>query len=105
MQLLAPIAEEAEQVYVFQRTPQWISPRAKYGQPVEPEIRWLLDNFPGYWNWWRYMAIAALFQTHDFLIPDDEWARRAATVNADERQAARRPHGLHQGPDRRSTRT
>ncbi len=55
---LAPIAEDAEQVYVFQRTPQWISPRDKYGQPVEPEVHWLLDNFPGYWNWWRYMAIA-----------------------------------------------
>jgi len=73
VQLLSPIAEEAEQVYVFQRSKQWISPRPKYGQPIEPEVRWLLDNFPGYWNWWRYMAIAALFKTHDQLVPDEEW--------------------------------
>jgi 4-hydroxyacetophenone monooxygenase len=81
VQLLAPIAEDAAQVHVFQRTPQWISPRDKYGQPVEPEVRWLLDNFPGYWNWWRYMAIAALFGTHGFLIPDDEWVAQGGKFN------------------------
>lgn len=82
VQLLAPIAADAEQVFVFQRTPQWISPRDKYGQPVEPEIRWLLDNFPGYWHWWRYMAIAALFGTHGFLIPDEEWQAKGGKFNA-----------------------
>ena len=81
VQMLAPIAEAAEQVYVFQRTPQWISPRPKYGEPVEPEIRWLLDNFPGYWNWWRYMAIAALFQTHRFLVADEEWRAQGGNLN------------------------
>ena len=49
--------------------------------PVEPEVRWLLDNFPGYWNWWRYMAIAALFQTHRFLIPDEEWKAQGGKFN------------------------
>jgi 4-hydroxyacetophenone monooxygenase len=81
VQLLAPIAEEAEQVFVFQRTEQWISPRDKYGKPVEPEVRWLLDNFPGYWNWWRYMAIAALFGTHGYLIPDQEWKAQGGIFN------------------------
>src|SRR4051812_2538324 len=81
VQLLAPVAEDAEQVFVFQRTPQWISPRDKYGQPVEPEVRWLLDNFPGYWNWWRYMAIAALFGTHGFVVPDEEWVAQGGKWN------------------------
>jgi len=81
VQLLAPVAADAEQVFVFQRTPQWISPRDKYGQPVEPEVRWLLDNFPGYWNWWRYMAIAALFGTHGFVVPDDEWVAQGGKWN------------------------
>jgi 4-hydroxyacetophenone monooxygenase len=81
VQLLAPIARDAEQVFVFQRTPQWISPRDKYGRAIEPEIRWLLDNFPGYWNWWRYMAIAALFQTHRFFIPDEEWKKAGGRFN------------------------
>ncbi|MBY0402062.1 NAD(P)/FAD-dependent oxidoreductase [Myxococcota bacterium] len=82
VQLVAPIAEQAEQVHVFQRTPQWISPRDKYGKAVEPEIRWLLDHFPGYWNWWRYMAIAALFQTHHYLIPDEGWKASGGKFNA-----------------------
>jgi 4-hydroxyacetophenone monooxygenase len=81
VQLLAPIAEEAERVYVYQRTPQWISPRDKYGKPVEPEIRWLLDHFPGYWNWWRYMAIAALFDTHAYLLPDEAWKAQGGRFN------------------------
>lgn len=81
VQLLAPIAEVAEQVHVFQRTPQWISPREKYGAPVEPEVRWLLDNFPGYWNWWRYMAVAALFGTHGYIEPDEEWRAKGGKWN------------------------
>ncbi len=80
VQLLAPIAREAEQTFVFQRTPQWISPRPKYGQPVEPEIRWLLDNFPGYWNWLRFTAMA-FNDLHDFLVPDEDWVKRGGTVN------------------------
>jgi len=81
VQLLAPVADQADQVFVFQRTPQWIAPRDKYGQAVEPEIRWLQDNFPGYWNWWRYMAIAALFGTHGYLIPDDDWKAQGGHFN------------------------
>jgi 4-hydroxyacetophenone monooxygenase len=81
VQILSRIAEDAAQVSVFQRTPQWIAPRAKYGQSVEPEIRWLLDSFPGYWNWWRYMAIAALFGTHGFLTADEEWIAKGGHFN------------------------
>ena len=79
--MVSPIAEQAEQVYVFQRTPQWISPRDKYGEPVEPEVRWLLDNFPGYWNWWRYMAIAALFGRTASSSRDPEWQAQGGHWN------------------------
>ena len=48
VQMLGAIAREAEQVSVFQRTPQWIMPREKYGHAMEPEVAWLLKNFPGY---------------------------------------------------------
>ena len=83
VQMVHTIATErgATHVDVYQRTPQWISPRAGYGKPVEPEIRWLLDNFSGYWNWWRYMAIAALFGTHGFIIPDEEWKAKGGKFN------------------------
>ena len=81
VQLLAPVAEEAAQVYVFQRTPQWISPRANYGRAVEAEVRWLLDNVPGYWNWCRYTSAIGLFTWHeDFLVPDREWERQGGHI-------------------------
>lgn len=58
VQLLKRVAEEASQVYVHQRTPQWISPRENYGAPIEPEVRWLLDNMPYYWNWYSYEMLS-----------------------------------------------
>ena len=66
---------------VFQRTPQWIAPRPNYGRPVEPEVRWLFDNLPGYWNWCRYTSIIGLMTWHeDFLIPDPEWEKQGGTI-------------------------
>jgi 4-hydroxyacetophenone monooxygenase len=81
VQLLGAVAEDAAQVFVFQRTPQWISPRPKYGQDLEPETAWLLENFPGYWHWWRYRSFAELFDSHDTIIVDPEWQARGGQVN------------------------
>jgi 4-hydroxyacetophenone monooxygenase len=81
VQLLAPVAENAAQVHVFQRTAQWISPRAHYGERVEAEVRWLLDRLPGYWNWCRYTSMIGLFTWHeDFLVPDPEWEKQGGHI-------------------------
>ena len=81
VQLMAPVAEKAEHLSVFQRTPQWIAPRPNYGRPVEPEVRWLLDNLPGYWNWSRYTSIIGLMTWHeDFLVPDPEWEKKGGHI-------------------------
>jgi 4-hydroxyacetophenone monooxygenase len=82
VQLLARVAEQADQVYVFQRTPQWISPRENYGQPITPEAQWLLDTMPYYWNWSRYTAVIPLFGARELLEPDDEWIAGGGHVNA-----------------------
>jgi len=81
VQLLAPVARAAEQVYVFQRTAQWISPRPKYGQPVEPEIRWLLAHMPGYWNWSKFMSFSGLFNSHELMVADEEWQAQGGIYN------------------------
>jgi 4-hydroxyacetophenone monooxygenase len=54
VQMLSAVASRARSVGVFQRTPQWISPRERYGEPIKPETRWLLDTVPYYWNWYCY---------------------------------------------------
>jgi 4-hydroxyacetophenone monooxygenase len=81
VQMLGAIAREAAQVYCFQRTPQWVSPRDKYGQPMEPETVWLARNFPGYWNWWRYSATSNLFETHQIMLIDREWQAKGGLIN------------------------
>jgi 4-hydroxyacetophenone monooxygenase len=81
VQLLGAVAAEAAQVSVFQRTPQWIAPRDKYGVPVEAEMTWLLDNFPGFWNWSRFMGFAGLFETHRMVLVDPEWQAGGGLVN------------------------
>jgi 4-hydroxyacetophenone monooxygenase len=40
-----------------------------------------MDNFPGYWNWYRYMAGAPLFDTHALVCTDPEWQAKGGTVN------------------------
>ncbi len=81
VQLLGRVAEMSQHVDVFQRTPQWISPRDKYGDPVEPEVRWLTDSMPAYWNWCRITSIMHLFDFHkDFLIRDPEFEATGGRV-------------------------
>jgi len=81
VQLLAPVAEIADRIYMYQRTPQWISPRDKYGKEVESEIHWLTSNMPGYWNWCRYTSIMHLFNFHkDYLIVDAEWQKQGGQI-------------------------
>ena len=83
VQLLARVAEMSAQVEMFQRTPQWISPRDKYGQHVEPEITWLLGAVPGYWNWCRITSIMHLFNfDKDFLIRDEEFEKTGGRISA-----------------------
>ena len=81
VQLLGRVASAAKHVYTFQRTPQWISPRARYGEPVEAEMRWLLDTMPYYWNWSRVTPLIPAFDTYDLLVPDPDWQRRGGYFN------------------------
>lgn len=83
VQLLGRVAEMSQHVRVFQRTPQWISPRDKYGDHVEPEVRWLIDSVPGYWNWCRITSIMHLFNfDKDFLIRDVEFEKSGGRISA-----------------------
>ena len=81
VQLLGTVARQAEHVTVFQRTPQWIMPRHQYGQPVEPEVKWLVRNLPGYANWWRYSSTAGLFETHALMQTDPQWQAQGGLVS------------------------
>ncbi len=81
VQLLSAVAQKAAHVSVVQRTPQWISPREKYGAPIEPGVAWLYANLPGYWNWSRYTATAGLFEIHNLQRVDRDWQAQGGKVS------------------------
>ncbi|WP_449469736.1 flavin-containing monooxygenase [Sphingobium chungangianum] len=81
VQLLSAVAQKAGHVSVVQRTPQWISPREKYGAPIEPELAWLNENMPGYWNWSRYTATMPLFDIDRLQRVDREWQAQGGKVS------------------------
>lgn len=73
VQLLSKVAEKADSVVVYQRTPQWISPRTNYGVPIADELQWLIQNMPFYWNWNKYVAGLSTIDLRNVLMPDEEW--------------------------------
>lgn len=81
VQLLQAIAKRASSVGVYLRTPQWISPRERYGEPISPESRWLLDTMPYYWNWYIYSMLAMGLGTQVLQEPDPEWQKKGGKVN------------------------
>lgn len=81
VQLLSKISETAASVTVYQRTPQWISPRARYGEAISDELQWLLQTMPFYWNWNKYIAGFASNDLRDLLIVDEQWVADGGDVN------------------------
>jgi 4-hydroxyacetophenone monooxygenase len=53
-QTVPEIALDAEHVYVFQRTPQWLFPVPGYRTPFPPQVTWLDRNLPFHTNFMRF---------------------------------------------------
>ena len=53
-QTVPEIAQAAERVTVFQRTPPWVAPRAEYHDAISDAKHWLLNNVPFYAKWHRF---------------------------------------------------
>ena len=53
-QTVPEIAQVAERVTVFQRTPPWVAPRAEYHDNIADAKHWLLNNVPFYAKWFRF---------------------------------------------------
>ncbi|MFJ3212588.1 flavin-containing monooxygenase [Streptomyces flaveolus] len=81
VQLLSKVAAEAAHVDVYQRTPQWISPRERYGEAIPQETRWLIDTMPYYWNWYIYQMIAMGLGTQVMQEPDPQWKAKGGLIN------------------------
>ena len=51
---------------------------------------------PVYWNWQRYTATSALFDSHELMVIDPDWIAQGGFVNQKNDAIRDRPHRLHQ---------
>lgn len=83
------IVDDVDKLVVFQRTPQWMAPNARYHAQVTSGERWAMRHLPGYSRWYRFML---MWQSSDKLLElvraDPDWPDFPHTANA--ASAARR---------------
>jgi 4-hydroxyacetophenone monooxygenase len=55
-QIAPTIADDVEQLTVFQRTAQWMFPNANYHRQVPDGDRWAMRHLPFYGRWFRFIT-------------------------------------------------
>jgi 4-hydroxyacetophenone monooxygenase len=77
------IADDVEELVIFQRSAQWIAPNRRYRQPVGPGSKWAMRHIPGYQAWYRFML---LYQASDKALAvvkiDPSWSGMPLSANA-----------------------
>jgi 4-hydroxyacetophenone monooxygenase len=73
-QLIPHVAEEAGELLVLQRTPNWFAPTPDYHEEVPGGMRWLMGRVGPYGPWYR---VWLFWRMHEGLLPaavvDPEW--------------------------------
>ncbi|GAC1533838.1 MAG: NAD(P)/FAD-dependent oxidoreductase [Acidimicrobiales bacterium] len=82
-QFIPVIAEQASELRVFQRTPNWLIPTPDYHQDVAPELEWLFAHVPSYAEWYRFWLF---WRNTEGMLPaarvDADWASDGRSVGA-----------------------
>ncbi|MBL8777513.1 MAG: NAD(P)/FAD-dependent oxidoreductase [Acidimicrobiales bacterium] len=77
-QFIPEVAEQAGELTVFQRTPNWLAPTPEYHEEVTPEAQWLVEALPEYGDWHRLWQF---WRMHEGLTAaakvDPEWDQSA----------------------------
>ncbi len=82
VQLLPKTAEAADRVFVFQRTPHWITPNGNYYRPVEKGLIWALKHIPSYAEWHRArMAYAYGDRIWPAVTNDASWPHQTRSIS------------------------
>ena len=83
MQIVPAIADQVEQLTVFQRTPQWVAPFEKFQQPIDTDVRYLLRTYSLYRAWyWLKLYWQFGDKVLDALRKDPDWPYPERAVNA-----------------------
>ncbi len=82
-QFIPIIAEQAAQVLVLQRTPNWLLPTLDYHDDVSQGQRWLLNHVPYYSQWYRFWLF---WRYAEGILPavtvDPQWDGHGHSVSA-----------------------
>lgn len=81
VQIMPWLAERADVLTVFQRTPQWISPLERYKEPVSEGLRLLLRELPYFWSWTGYAARAIRVTLGDAQEYDRAWQAAGGLIS------------------------
>lgn len=83
MQVVPAIASETGQLTILQRSPQWVAPFDKFGEPISAGARYMLANFPIYRSWYW---VRLFWQFGDKVLTglraDPNWHRPELAMNA-----------------------
>jgi 4-hydroxyacetophenone monooxygenase len=82
-QFVPEIAQEADQVVIFQRTPPWMAPAPTYRQQIPSGKHWLLTHLPFYDKWYRF---SLFWRTSEGMLNsvkvDPDWDLEQGSVSA-----------------------
>lgn len=86
-QFIPHLADDAAEVRIFQRTPNWYAPAPNYHERVSEGFLWLLKHVPTYAQWYRFWLFWAI---SDGFLPmvevDDSWQPGDEVTGAGNRQ-------------------
>jgi 4-hydroxyacetophenone monooxygenase len=83
IQIIPAIADTVGELFVFQRTPNWLMPTPQYYAPMPDEMRWLLANVPFYAQWYRFWLFWRLAEgSLPAARVDPDWPTDSGSVSA-----------------------
>ena len=89
-QIAPTIADQVQQLTVFQRTAQWMFPNANYHRHVPEGDAWAMRHLPFYGRWFRFLMFypaSGLSIERNRVDPDwDDGGRSSNAANAETRQ-------------------
>ena len=82
-QIVPTIAPETEQLFVFQRSAQWMFPNPHYHEKVGPGKKWALQHLPYYARWYRFLLFwPGCDGGMEAMKIDPEWEHPDRSTNA-----------------------
>ncbi len=81
-QFIPAIAEQVDELLVYQRTPSWFAPTPDYHEAVSEGQQWLYDHVPAYSQWHRFLMFWRLGDNSlAFARVDPDWPDAPSSVS------------------------